>query len=239
MEYPAALIPARLVRRYKRFLSDHELDDGRRVVAHCANPGAMTGLAEPGFRTWLSPARNPHAKLAHAWELVQADAHLVGINTAYPNRLAEEAIRGGRIPELSGYATIRREVRYGANSRIDLLLESPHAPPCYLEVKNVHLKRGEEAAFPDAPTARGTKHMAELARMVEHGARAVVLFVVQRADCRRFGLASDIDPTYAGAFRDAAAGGVEALCYSCTLTLKGIEIAGPLPGAPLMSKSRR
>lgn len=232
MEFHAALVPGRLVRRYKRFLSEHELEDGRRITAHCANPGAMTGLDAAGLRTWLAPARNPKAKLAHAWELVQLGREFVGINTANPNRLAAEAIAAGRIPELAGYATIRREVPYGENSRVDLLLEAKGRAPCLVEVKNVHLKRGPEAQFPDAVTARGAKHMRELARAVETGARAVVLFVVQRADCRRFAPAADIDPVYAESLAEARRRGVEALCYSCKLTLEGIEIACPLPVDP-------
>jgi sugar fermentation stimulation protein A len=194
MFFPAPLRQATLIERYKRFLSDHRLADSRTVTAHCANPGAMTGLKEPGLETWLSPAANPKRKLAYTWELVRIGGRLVGINSSLPNRLAEEAIQAGRIPELAGYDTIRREVRYGTNSRVDLLLEDDARPPCYVEVKNVHLKRGAPAEFPDSVTARGTKHLGELAKMAESGAPAVMLYSVQREDCESFTLAADIDP---------------------------------------------
>ncbi len=167
MDFPTPLRRATLLRRYKRFLSDHRLADGGTVTAHCANPGAMTGLIEPGLDTWLSPAANPARKVAHSWELVRIGDGLVGVNTSLPNRLAEEAIARGVIPALAGYETIRREVPYGARSRIDLLLEARDRPACYVEVKNVHLKRGALAAFPDSVTARGTKHLHELAVVAE------------------------------------------------------------------------
>ena len=229
MKFDGPLVPARLRRRYKRFLSDHELADGTLVTAHCPNPGAMTGLDEPGSEVWLAPSRNPANKLRYRWELVRVDGSLVGVNTNLPNSIAEEALREGKVSELSGYRSLRREVRYGENSRIDLLLEDRGRPPCYVEVKNVHLKRAGPAEFPDSVTARGAKHMAELARMVEVGARAVVLFVVQREDCDGFAVAADIDPSYAEAFEKARLGGVEALCYSCKLSLRDIRLDRPLP----------
>ena len=186
MQFPLPLRRATLIRRYKRFLSDHRLDDGTAVTAHVANPGAMTGLVDEGFETWLSPAANPKRKLAWSWELVRAEGGLVGVNTGWPNRLAAEAIAADAIPALAGYDGMRREVAYGAGSRVDLLLEADARPPCYVEVKNVHLKRGPVAAFPDSVTARGTKHLRELAAVAEGGARAVMLYIVQRADCEAF-----------------------------------------------------
>jgi len=233
MKFAAPLIRATLIKRYKRFLSDHLLADGTEVTAHVANTGAMLGLHEPGMETWLSPANDPKRKLKFTWELVRAAKGkngLVGINTQHPNNLAAEAIADGTVSELAGYPTIRREVRYGSRkSRIDLLLEADDRPPCYVEVKNVHLRRSGPAEFPDSVTARGAKHLLELKDMVQEGARAVMLYTVQRADCDAFRLADDIDPDYAAAFADARAGGVEALCYSCKLDETGIWLDRALP----------
>lgn len=231
MRFPTPLIRGTLLRRYKRFLSDVLLDSGETVTAHCANSGRMIGLCEPGTEVWLSRAANPARKLAYSWEMVRLAHGLVGINTMHPNALAEEAIRNGQIPELAGYARLRREVNYGQCSRIDLLLESPNLPKCFVEVKNVHLRRGERAEFPDAKTERGARHLMELQDMVRQGARAVMLYLVQRDDCGSFAIAADIDPAYAAAFKAATAAGVEVLCYDCRLTLDGIAIGRPLPVA--------
>jgi len=223
------LTKARLIKRYKRFLADVVLEDGSETTAHVANSGAMTGLSDPGIDVWLSYSDKPTRKLAWSWELAHVDGGLVGINTSHPNAIVAEAISGGLIPELTGYDSLRREVAYGRNSRIDILLEDPARPKCYVEVKNVHLKRGDAAAFPDAVTARGAKHLAELSDMVEGGHRAVMLFLVQRSDCRYFVPAADVDPTYAEALRRAVASGVEVLCYACRLSLEEITVADPLP----------
>jgi len=231
MRFPTPLLRGRLVRRYKRFLADVELDGGGAVTAHCANPGSMLGLTEPGAEVWLSPAANPARKLKYTWELVRAGDGLVGINTGHPNALAAEAIAAGRIPELAGYPELRREVRYGRNSRIDILLEgADEGPPCHVEIKNVHLsRRGGVAEFPDSVTARGAKHLAELGDVVRAGGRAVMLYLVQRGDCGRFAIASDIDPAYDAALKTALDQGVEALCYACAVTTEGIEVTKPLP----------
>ena len=233
MDFERPLLRATLVQRYKRFLSDHRLKDGTSVTAHCANPGAMLGLTEPGAETWLSPADNPKRKLRYTWEMIRVapgEHGLVGINAMRPNALAEEAIRAGTIETLAGYASLRREVAYGGRSRIDLLLEDDKRPPCYVEVKNVHLRRGDgPAEFPDSVTARGAKHLRELAKMAGSGARAVMLYLVQRSDCDAFALAGDIDPAYAAAFIEARDLGVEAFCYACALSPEAIQVERPLP----------
>ena len=234
MRFPAPLIPATLVKRYKRFLADVVLPSGETVTVHCANPGSMIGLNVPGARVWLSKSDNPKRKLAHSWELIEVDfgggPELVGINTSHPNALAAEAIAAGAIPELAGYRSIRREVRYGKNSRVDFLLEDPARPPCYVEIKNVHLMRQPGLAeFPDAVTKRGAKHLDELSAMVAAGARAVMLFLIQIGSARRFKLARDIDPAYGAAFDAARSMGVEAIAYRCGISCEGIEVAEPVP----------
>ena len=225
MRFPKPLIRGQLIRRYKRFLADVALESGAEMTVHCPNPGAMLGLADPGIDVWLSDSNNPKRKLSHTWELARVDKTLAGINTHHANRPGEEAILAGKIMELSGYDSVRREVPYGKNSRIDLLLESEGRPICYVEIKNVHLMRTPGLAeFPDSVTARGTKHLGELAAMVKAGHRAVMLYVVQRGDCDRFGLAADIDPAYATAFAEAQAQGVEAIAYGCALSVEEIVL---------------
>src|SRR4051812_23823709 len=218
MRFVAELIPATLLRRYKRFLADVELADGSITTVHVANPGAMIGLQAPGSRVWLSRSPNKARKLPLSWELVEADfgsgLELAGLNTGHPNAIVAEALAAGAIPELAGYATIRREVKYGKASRVDFLLEQPGRPSCYLEIKNVHLmRRPRLAEFPDSVTARGARHLDELAAMVGQGFRAVMLYVIQIGSADRFALARDIDPAYGLAFDRARAAGVEAIAY--------------------------
>nr|WP_321456488.1 DNA/RNA nuclease SfsA [uncultured Cohaesibacter sp.] len=232
MKFENPLIPGHLVQRYKRFLADVELDDGTLVTAHCANPGSMLGLKDPGTRVWLSKSDNPKRKLAYSWELSELDTAMIGINTSHPNRIVEEAILGDLVEELRGYETLRREVKYGKNSRIDLLLQDSDNPDCYVEVKNVHLMRESGLAeFPDSVTKRGAKHLEELSDMVKQGHRAVMLYLVQRTDANRFALASDIDPAYAEAFTAARKAGVEAIVYICDISLNEITLAHKLPFA--------
>jgi sugar fermentation stimulation protein A len=233
MKFPDPLLKGPLIKRYKRFLADVILDSGEAIIAHCANSGSMLSVNTPGAEVWVSPARNPERKLRYTWEMIRIGDCLVGINTQHPNLLAAEAVAAGALPELAGYNAVRREVKYGRNSRIDLLLEADGRPPCYVEVKNVTMRRDLTAVgpaeFPDAITVRGAKHLDELAAMKAQGFRAVMLFLAQREDCRRFALAADIDPLYAAGLARARAAGVEMLCYGCRLSPLEIAIDRPIP----------
>ena len=232
MKFPDPLLRGILISRYKRFLADVELDSGETVTAHCANSGSMLSVNEPGSEVFLSPARNLDRKLKYTWEMIRVGRTLVGINTSLPNGLVEEAVLDGTIVELGGYGSLRREIKYGKNSRIDLLLEDIDKKKCYVEVKNVTMKRdhskGAPVEFPDGVTARGAKHLVELTDMVNAGHRAVMMYLVQRQDSRTFSIASDIDPVYAKGLRTAIAAGVEILCYGCKLTASEICVAAPI-----------
>lgn len=235
MLFPAPLRRGALVRRYKRFLADVDLESAGRVVAHCPNPGSMAGLAEPGAEVWLSPAAGPKRKLQWTWELVRdaGTGSLVGINTGRANAIVGEALEAGLVdPALAG-ASIRREVRYGAGSRVDFLLTAASGPPCHLEVKSVTLRRSAAAPhvgeFPDAVTARGARHLRELAAVCGAGGRAMLLYLVQREDCAAVRLAADIDPAYAQEAEAAHAAGVEFRALGCRVSPREIAAAGPLP----------
>ncbi len=229
MDFPQPLKRGQLVQRYKRFLADIVLEDGSEITAHCPNPGAMLGLNMPGLPVWVSRSPDPKRKLAHTLELVEVDGGLVGINTMHPNRLVAEALAADAIPELTGYATHRREVKYGQASRVDFLLEAPDRPRCWLEIKNCHLRRtGSLAEFPDCVAARSTKHLRELEAMVAEGDRAVALFVVQRTDCDAFSACHDLDPAFARGLDSAANAGVEVLVYGCDISPERVKIARPM-----------
>jgi sugar fermentation stimulation protein A len=230
MKFTHPLVPGILIQRYKRFLADVTTAGGVTVTASCPNTGSMLGLTKPGSKVWLSESDSPTRKYRHTWEMIEADLgtgpHLVGINTGRPNALVTEAIETGTIAELAGYPMLRREVKYGLDSRIDVLLSGRRDNrDCYVEVKNVHLMRENGLAeFPDSKTERGAKHLRELANMVGEGHRAVMVFLVQRSDAESFKLARDIDPAYATAFQAAAASGVEMLCYKCQLSPTEIAV---------------
>ena len=230
MDFPRPLARGTLIRRYKRFLADVVLEDGSEHTIHCPNPGAMLGLNMPGLPVWVSRSDDPKRKLALTLEIIEVDDGLVGINTMHPNRLVAEALAADAIPELTGYATHRREVNYGKASRVDFLLEHPDRAPCWLEVKNVHLRRtGTLAEFPDCVAARSLKHLAELEAMVAQGHRAVMLFVVQRTDCDHFAACAELDPAYARGLIRAAAAGVEVLVYACDVQPGQIAITHRMP----------
>ncbi len=230
MLLPQPMLRGRLASRYKRFFADVLLDDGRAITAHCPNPGAMLGLNTPGLPVWVSAAEGAKRKLPWTLELVEADGGLVGINTLHPNRLVAEALAEDRIPELTGYATHRREVKYAEASRVDFLLEAPDRPRCWLEIKNCHLRRaGSLAEFPDCVAARSARHLGDLAAEVAKGDRAVALFVVQRTDCDAFAACRDLDPKFADALERAAEAGVEVLVYGCEIGTIAIRIDEPIP----------
>ncbi|HWB46420.1 MAG TPA: DNA/RNA nuclease SfsA [Hyphomicrobiaceae bacterium] len=234
MRFPSPLVRGTLIQRYKRFLADVRLDDGRTVTAACPNTGSMLGLTAPGAVVWLSQSDRPTRKYAFTWEMVETDLGkgplLVGINTQHPNALVAEALAAGRLAALADYPVVRREVKYGRNSRIDILLQSPAKPDCYVEIKNVHLSRRHGLAeFPDCETERGAKHLEELAAMVAAGHRAVMIFLIQRQEARSFALARDIAPRFAAAFDLGAAAGVEMMAVRCRMSPEAITVDRPVP----------
>jgi len=233
MQFDPPLIEARLRLRYKRFLADMEIE-GTHVTVHCANPGSMMGLAEPGSRCWLSPKTG--TKLPYGWELVEtASGALVGIHTTRANAIVAEGLAAGRFPGLPA-AKIQREVKVGprpasgrsseAESRLDFRLEDAGGNPCWVEVKSVTLsRRAGLAEFPDAKTARGARHLGELAALKQRGERVVLLFLAQRADCGEMAIAADIDPAYASAMTQVRAQGVEIMAFSCEISPMGIDVS--------------
>ncbi|KJF94440.1 DNA/RNA nuclease SfsA [Photobacterium angustum] len=227
MKFTQPLQAAKLIKRYKRFLADIELDNSDVRTIHCANTGAMTGCAEPGSIVWYSTSDNPKRKYPNSWELTQTLTNdWICVNTAQANRLVEEAIKNDVIDELTGYTSLRAEVKYGTeNSRIDLLLESESRPPCYIEVKSVTLLgKDRQGYFPDAVTTRGQKHLRELMEMVDQGNRAVLLFAVLHSGIDNVSVADHIDPIYAQLLTQAVKAGVEVLCYKAELNKEQIKL---------------
>lgn len=234
MQFTTPLLRGRLVQRYKRFLADVVLDTGETVTATCPNTGSMMGLTTPGTIVWLSESDSPTRKYKHTWEMLEVDLghgpSIVGINTNHPNKLVSEAITAGQIADLASYRGLRREVKYGKNSRIDVLLECPTRGLCYVEVKNVHMMRRHGLAeFPDSVTTRGTKHLGELADMVSDGHRAVMLYLIQRGDANELALARDVDANYGAAFDAARKAGVEAIAVRCRMSPAGIVVDSLVP----------
>ena len=228
MLLPTPLYQGRLLRRYKRFLADVELNSGEIVTCHCPNSGRMTGCATPGSTVLLSASDNPARTCRYTWELVSVAGHWVGINTFLPNRIVHEAVQAGVVDTLGGYDVIRPEVPYGENSRIDLLLSGAHRR-CYVEVKNVTLVEGTLALFPDAVTVRGQKHLRELMNVVRQGDRGVIFFVVQRSDGQAVAPADNIDPEYGRLLRLAVSEGVEPLAYRARVMPDEIHLVERLP----------
>ena len=234
MRFQTPLVPGTLIRRYKRFLADVTLADGQEITAHCANPGSMMGLAEAGMRVWLEPNDDPKKKLKYGWRLVEHEnGHFTGVDTAVPNRMLRAALEAREVTGLPEFDMLRSEVPYGEKSRVDFLLTRDGHPDLYVEVKSVTLSRQARLAeFPDSVTARGTKHLNELAEMIRQGHRAMMLYLVQRTDCDRMTLAADIDPAYAAAWRTASAAGVKTLVLDCHITPEALRLGKVLPMVP-------
>ncbi|MFT2099775.1 DNA/RNA nuclease SfsA [Marinomonas sp. 2405UD66-6] len=231
MDFPTQLIEGRLIKRYKRFLSDVELPSGEVVVAHCPNTGSMKRCQQDNARVWLSKSTNPKRKLGYTWELVEVDGeHLACINTGLPNKLVGEAIANGVVSELAGYAELKAEVKYGENSRIDWLLTGNEGQKCYVEVKNVTLLEEDgNGYFPDAVTDRGRKHLYELAKMVKEGHRAVLFFCVSHSGIDSVSPAVHIDEKYALAFAEVVEKGVEVLAYKVDITTEKMVVSHSIP----------
>ena len=229
MKFTYPLTHGRLVRRYKRFLADIILDDGTEVVAHCTNSGSMKSCLEADAEVWLSPASDPKRKTRFTWEMIRINDDWVGINTSKPNALAFEWVDRGLVPGLEGISGLRREVKW-EDSRFDLYGEMDQSKSasgtergCFIEVKNVSMKEGERALFPDAVTERGRKHLNTLIRVKKAGMRAVMLYVVQRMDVRIFSPARDIDSAYGLALDKAIRNGVEVIVVQARVTPESIE----------------
>ena len=223
------LVRGILVRRYKRFMVDVKLQNGHMVTAHCPNTGSMRACCEPGRPAYLSRHNSPARRLPYTFEIIEMPASLVGVNTAVPNRLVREAINDGTMQGLSGYDILRAEVRYGANSRIDLLLESQKRGRCFVEIKNCSLVEQGIAYFPDAVTARGLKHLHELQQQAQEGHRCVMFYLIQRTDAHLFKPADLVDPEYGSALRAAVQHGVEIMAWDVKISLEEIVIRNPVP----------
>ena len=226
MKFDPPLQAATLLKRYKRFLADIELPGGEVRTIHCANTGAMTGCAEPGSTVWYSTSDNPKRKYPNSWELTQTkEGHWICVNTIQANRLVAEAINKGRITELTGYSSLKTEVKYGSeNSRIDILLEAGDKPACYIEVKSVTLLENGRGYFPDAVTARGQKHLRELIAMAQSGRRAVLFFAILHTGIENLSAAHHIDPDYYELIQQAEQAGVEIICYKAVLDQNELKL---------------
>ncbi len=227
MIFSEKLVSGKLIKRYKRFLADVELDDGSVVVSHCTNSGSMKTCLEEGAPVYLSMANDPKRKTKFTWEMIYINDGWIGINTMIPNKLAFDAIRNGEIEKLKGYTSVRREVKFG-DSRFDIYAENEFEK-CFVEVKNVTMKVGNYALFPDAVTTRGRKHLETLIEVKKLGIRAVMLYVIQRMDVEVFGPAKEIDPEYARSLKKAIDNGVEVIAVQAKVSPEGIELVGEMP----------
>jgi len=227
MKFEEPLLSGTLLKRYKRFLADVELDNGTVITVHCPNTGRMTTCAEPGWRVALSDSHNPKRKYRFTWELVHNGQCWICVNTGRANEMAAEAVAGGIIPGLAGYAEVLREQKFG-NSRFDLLLRTGE-DLCYVEVKNVTLLADDGCyAFPDAVTERGRKHLNELVEVVRAGHRAAMLYVIPRSDGTTFRAATEVDPAYSTALTTAIKAGVEIYAWRANVSPEEIRLAIPV-----------
>ncbi len=227
MKFKTKLVPGKLIKRYKRFLTDVELEDGNVVIAHCTNSGSMKTCIEEGAPVYLTPHNDPKRKTQFTWEMIFMNNHWIGINTSIPNILVYEAVRDGIIPQLSNYTNVKREVKFG-DSRFDVFAENNNEK-CFIEVKNVTLRDGNKATFPDAVTTRGLKHLKTLTEVKKAGIRAVMFYVIQRQDIESFSPAKDIDPNYAKGLKEAYENGVEVISYMAKVTPEGIDLLKEIP----------
>ncbi len=227
MRFNVSLVKGKLIKRYKRFLVDVELENGTVITAHCTNSGSMKTCIEEGAPVYMTPVNDPKRKTKFTWEMIFMNHGWIGINTLVPNLLAFEAIRDGKIEKLKGYSNVKREVTFG-DSRFDIYAENDHEK-CFVEVKNVTMKVDDFASFPDAVTSRGKKHLETLMQAKRKGIRAVMLYVVQRMDVEKFGPAKEIDPEYEATLQKAYASGVEIIPVQAKVTPEKIEIVRELP----------
>jgi len=227
MEFKEKLVHGTLIRRYKRFLADVILDDGTEVTAHCTNSGSMKSCLEDGAEVYLTPVNDPKRKTKFTWEMIKINGDWVGINTGNPNLLAFEAVSSGLIPGLRGYTTVKREVKFN-DSRFDVYAEN-NDEQCFIEVKNVTMKEGKYARFPDAVTTRGQKHLKTLIEVKSMGIRAVMLYIIQRPDVEIFAPATAIDPDYSKLLKQAVKKGVEVIPMQARVTPEKIELVKQLP----------
>jgi sugar fermentation stimulation protein A len=223
------LITGKLIKRYKRFMADVELDTGEVVVAHCPNSGSMKGCAIPGSKVWLSKSDNPKRKLKYTWELILTPDTMIGINTQVPNKLVKQSIENNLIQELSGYDKVKAEIKTSDHTRLDLLLEKNTGEKCYVEIKNCTMVEDGIAMFPDAVTTRGQKHLDELEHLVSLGHRGVIFYLIQRMDALSFKPASMIDPVYAEKLKKVVLNGVEIITRDTIVDTKVISIGKSIP----------
>lgn len=227
MIFEKPLVHGRLIKRYKRFLADITLDNGEVITAHCTNSGTMKTCLEDNAEVYLTPVDDPKRKTKFTWEMIKINNDWIGINTGNPNKLAFDAVKNGEIDQLQGYTEVKREVKFG-DSRFDVMGKN-ESETCFIEVKNVTLKDGNYARFPDAVTTRGKKHLETLIKVKEQGMRAVMLYVIQRSDVDTFAPAKDIDTEYAKTLKKAYAKGVEIIPIQAKVSPEKIELIKELP----------